>query len=73
MTFTAPILLSEARIIDEVENPSMAIDGQTVLIAWQTEAEKGDIFVRRSTDGGATFQPVVNLIHPSNLTPQLTL
>jgi hypothetical protein len=59
-TFTSPVNLSNSAGLSY--QPSVAISGNTILVAWQDDTpENTEIFMRRSADGGATFTPPVNL------------
>jgi len=55
-TTWAPILLSSAA---KATVPTIAADGDTVLVAWNQfdEATQFTVHARRSIDGGATWQP----------------
>lgn len=42
--------------------PTMAADGERVWIAWEDSTPgRSEILLRRSTDGGSTFEPAVNV------------
>jgi hypothetical protein len=49
-------------------NPDIAISGDNVYIVWGEDlpAEPPEIFYRRSTDGGTTFDDIVNLSNNPN-------
>ena len=43
-------------------NPAMAVSGSDVHVVWEDDTSgNGDIFYKRSTNGGATFSEAVNL------------
>jgi hypothetical protein len=42
--------------------PEITVSGSDVFIVWQNQATKGDnVFFKRSTDGGASFDNMINL------------
>jgi hypothetical protein len=55
-TFSPAVLVSEAGT--DAWNPDLAVDGSTVVVVWEDYRERwGEIYSRRSTDGGETWDP----------------
>jgi hypothetical protein len=56
------------------ERPRIAVSGRNVYVVWQDDTQgNGDIFFRRSTDGGKTFEKTKNLSNNAegSLVPQI--
>lgn len=60
LTWTAPINLSGAASRPDTL-PLVAAAGSNVYVAWTSDPVTGEVFFRRSADGGGTWQPVVQL------------
>lgn len=57
-SFSAPVLVSSADI--DAWNPDLAVDGDTIIVVWEDYTDRwGEIYSRRSTDGGDTWEPSV--------------
>ncbi len=54
-----PIQISDPGSPVDEGNPSLAVQGDTVHITWAFSSRKAPY--RRSTDGGATFEPILSL------------
>ncbi len=65
-TFTPPVNLSNNAGFSL--DPSVAVLGDSVFVAWMDETPgNSEIFLARSTDGGATFSPPVNFSNNAGL------
>ncbi|MFC1636933.1 sialidase family protein [Planctomycetota bacterium] len=66
-TFSDPVNLS-ADLYDGNSNPEMVVDsGGNINIVWRNAAYAGnEVYFRRSTDGGATFDTPVNVSNTPN-------
>jgi len=62
-TFEPVMNLSETSEVSD-ELPHLAVDGSTVAVVWQHRTGNPTITFRGSTDGGATFGPLINLSAP---------
>ena len=78
ITFSKPVNLSQTNAKSEL--PQIVADNENVYVVWQDYSQgNGDIFLRESTDSGATFGSIRNLsnnVEESNifiLGPQIFL
>lgn len=55
-TFSTPVLLSEAGI--DSWNPDISVEGDAIIVVWEDYRDRwGEIYSRKSTDGGETWDP----------------
>lgn len=63
----------ESSQVGDIDEPELAIDGNTVAVAWQDDellgADLDEIHVAVSTDGGITWQPEINVTPSIALVP----
>jgi len=60
VTFEPPVNVSNT--LGDADSPQLAVSGSSVLVVWtNTTLGNSELLVRRSTDGGATFEPPVNV------------
>lgn len=58
-TQSKPIAIQGSRGVT-LNSATVAVSGRLVVAAW-TDGRTGDVVLRRSTDGGVTFKPVITL------------
>ena len=65
ITWTAPVNLSNAAGRNDAL-PLIAAAGSNVYVAWTTDPVSGEVYFRRSLDGGATWQSPQQISNSSN-------
>lgn len=62
-TWGAKINLSATGDVTTLEDHEIAVSGSNVFVVWWelSDSGKGDVFLRRSTDNGATWKAIVNV------------
>jgi hypothetical protein len=59
-TTWSPFVAVSAGVVPQAPGmrPALYVDGANVLVAWTNDRPNGRVFCNRSTDGGATWQPI---------------